>query len=131
LKDFFGTKLLLNIFPSLETGTCSTALRTFNKKAADLKDTKVLCISRDLPYAQARFCAAEGLKNVITLSDFDSKEFGKKFHLELLDGLMQGLLSRVVIILDEKGRVTYRQQVAEIADEPDYQAALDALQKMK
>jgi len=127
LKDFLGAKLVLNIFPSIDTGTCANSVRTFNKKATGLKNTKVLCISRDLPFAQARFCGAEGIDNVITLSDFDKGDFGKKYNLEIIDGPLAGLLSRVVIILDEKGKVIYNQQVSEIVDEPNYDAALKAL----
>lgn len=127
LNDFLGAKLVLNIFPSIDTGTCAASVRTFNKKAAELKNTRVLCISRDLPFAQARFCGAEGIDKVITLSDFDKRDFGKKYNLEIIDGPLAGLLSRVVIILDEKGKVIYNQQVPEIVDEPNYDAALKAL----
>ncbi|SHF28985.1 thiol peroxidase (atypical 2-Cys peroxiredoxin) [Mariniphaga anaerophila] len=127
LNDFKGSKLVLNIFPSLDTGTCAASVRYFNKAAAELKGTKVLCISRDLPFAQARFCGAEGLENVITLSDFVTGEFGKNYGLEIADGPLAGLHSRVVIILDENGVVTYTQQVPEIVDEPNYEEALNAL----
>ncbi|NLB25833.1 MAG: thiol peroxidase [Bacteroidales bacterium] len=127
LNDFKGTRLLLNIFPSLDTSTCAASVRQFNKAAAELKNTKVLCISRDLPFAQARFCGAEGINNVLTLSDFSTGEFGKNYGLEIADGPLAGLHSRVVIILDENGKVTYTQQVPEIIDEPDYREALEAL----
>jgi thioredoxin-dependent peroxiredoxin len=127
LSEFFGSKLVLNIFPSLETGICSMSIRTFNQKASELKDTSVLCISRDLPFTQAKFCGAEGLQNVITLSDFATHDLGKKFNLEMTDGLFAGLLSRVVLVLDKEGRVVYKEQVPEIATEPDYQGALNAL----
>jgi thiol peroxidase len=127
LKDFLGSKIVLNIFPSLDTGTCASSVRTFNKKAADLKNVKVLCISRDLPFAQSRFCGAEGINNVITLSDFVSGNFGKAYKLEIEDGPLAGLNSRVVIVLDENGKVIYKEQVPEIVNEPNYQAALDAL----
>ncbi|WP_372947363.1 thiol peroxidase [Mariniphaga sp.] len=127
LNDFKGQKLVLNIFPSLDTGTCAASVRHFNKVAADLKDTKVLCISRDLPFAQSRFCGAEGIKNVVTLSDYATGEFGKNYGLEIADGPLAGLHSRVVIILDENGKVTYTQQVPEIVDEPNYEEALNAL----
>jgi thiol peroxidase len=130
LKDYFGSKLVLNIFPSLDTSTCAMSVRTFNKKAAELKNTKILCISRDLPFAQARFCGTEGINNAITLSDFASRDFGKKYQLEIIDGAMAGLLSRVVIVLDKKGRVVYKEQVPEIANEPNYQKALDALVRL-
>jgi len=127
LADYEGSKLILNIFPSLDTGTCAASVRQFNKAAADLENTKVLCISRDLPFAQARFCGAEGLDNVITLSDFATGQFGKDYGLEISDGPLAHLHSRVVIVLDEKGFVTHNQQVPEIVDEPDYEAALKAI----
>lgn len=127
LSDFSGTKLVLNIFPSVETGICSTSVRTFNAKASDLENTKVLCISKDLPFALKRFCGAEGLENVISLSDFKTGNFGKDYGLEILDGAFGGLLSRVVIVLDENGIVKYTEQVPEIADEPNYESAFAAL----
>ncbi len=127
LSDFAGSKLVLNIFPSIDTGTCATSVRTFNAKASALENTKVLCISRDLPFAQKRFCGAEGLENVVNLSDFKSGSFGKDYGLEIIDGPLAGLHSRVVIILDENGTVKYTEQVAEIANEPNYEAALAAL----
>lgn len=128
LKDFEGTRLILNIFPSLDTGTCAASVRRFNKEAAELDNTKVLCISRDLPFAQARFCGAEGLNNVITLSDFATQQFGKDYNVEITSGPLAYLLSRAVVVLDENHRVIYTQQVPEIVDEPDYQQALAALQ---
>ncbi len=127
LKEFLGSKIVLNIFPSIDTSTCATSVREFNKRAASLQNTKVLCISRDLPFAQARFCGAEGIKNVITLSDFVNGNFGKNYKLEIVDGPLAGLLSRAVIVLDEKGNVLYKEQVPEIVNEPNYQAALNAL----
>jgi len=127
LKDFAGSKLVLNVFPSLDTATCAMSVRTFNEKASGLTNTKVLCISRDLPFAQARFCGAEGLTNVITLSDFTKGDFGKAYKLEIIEGPLAHLHSRCVIILDETGKVTYNQQVPEITSEPDYEAALKAL----
>jgi thiol peroxidase len=127
LADFKGSKLVLNIFPSIDTGTCATSVRTFNAKASALENTKVLCISRDLPFAQKRFCGAEGLENVVNLSDFKDGSFGKNYGLEMVDGPLAGLSSRVVIVLDENGTVTYAEQVPEIADEPNYEAALAAL----
>lgn len=127
LENFAGSKLVLNIFPSIDTGTCATSVRTFNAKASALENTKVLCISRDLPFAQKRFCGAEGLENVINLSDFKTGSFGKDYGLEMIEGPLGGLHSRVVIVLDENGTVTYAEQVPEIADEPNYEAALAAL----
>ncbi|MBN2668606.1 MAG: thiol peroxidase [Bacteroidales bacterium] len=126
LNDFAGHKLVLNIFPSLDTGTCAASVRRFNKEASNLDNTKVLCISKDLPFAQARFCGAEGLDNVITLSDFRT-DFTKQYGLEIADGPLAGLASRVVIILDESGKVVYTQQVPEIVDEPNYDEALSIL----
>ena len=127
LADFAGSKLVLNIFPSIDTGTCATSVRTFNAKASRLNNTKVLCISRDLTFAQKRFCGAEGLENVVNLSDFNSGKFGKDYGLEIVDGVFAGLHSRAVIVLDENGTVTYAEQVPEIADEPNYELALAAL----
>jgi thiol peroxidase len=127
LKDYLGSKIVLNIFPSIDTSTCATSVREFNKKAASLPNTKVLCISRDLPFAQARFCGAEGINNVTTLSDFVNGNFGKNYLLEIIDGPLAGLLSRVVIVLDEQGNVLYKEQVSEIVNEPNYKAALEAL----
>lgn len=127
LENFAGSKLVLNIFPSIDTGTCATSVRTFNAKASALENTKVLCISRDLPFAQKRFCGAEGLENVINLSDFKTGSFGKDYGLEITDGPLAGLHSRVVIIIDENGTIKYTEQVAEIADEPNYEAALAVL----
>jgi thiol peroxidase len=127
LADYAGSKLVLNIFPSIDTGTCATSVRTFNAKASALENTKVLCVSRDLPFAQKRFCGAEGLENVINLSDFKEGSFGKNYGLEIVDGPLAGLHSRVVIVLDENGIVKHAEQVGEIADEPNYEAALASL----
>ena len=127
LADFAGSKVVLNIFPSIDTGTCATSVRTFNAKASTLANTKVLCISRDLPFAQKRFCGAEGLENIINLSDFNTGSFGKDYGLEITDSVLAGLHSRVVIVLDENGVVKYTEQVPEIADEPNYENALAAL----
>ena len=127
LKDFKGSKLILNIFPSLDTGTCAASVRNFNKEAASLENTKVLCISRDLPFAQARFCGAEGIENVVTLSDFAKGKFGKSYGLTIKDGPLANLHSRAVVVINEEGIVTYTEQVPEIVDEPNYEAALKAL----
>lgn len=127
LTDFSGSRLILNIFPSVDTGTCATSVREFNKKAAALDNTKVLCISRDLPFAQGRFCGAEGIENVLMLSDFNEGQFGKDYGLEINDGPLKGLHSRCIVVIDENGTVTYTEQVPEIADEPNYEAALQAL----
>jgi len=126
LSDYKGSKVVLNIFPSLDTPTCAASVRRFNAEASKLENTKVLCISKDLPFAQARFCGAEGLENVETLSDFRTS-FTKDYELEIIDGPLAGLASRAVIILDENGKVTYTQQVPEIVDEPNYDEVLNAL----
>ena len=127
LSDFKGHKVVLNIFPSVDTGTCATSVRSFNKEAAEMKNTKVLCISRDLPFAQARFCGAEGLDNVVMLSDFKTGQFGKDYGLEFATGPFEGLDSRCVVVLDENGVVKYTEQVQEVANEPNYKAALEVL----
>lgn len=127
LSDFAGKKLVLNIFPSVDTGTCAASVRKFNESASALENTTVLCVSRDLPFAQKRFCGAEGLDNVVNLSDFQDGEFGKTIGLEILDGPLAGLHSRVVIVLDENGTIIHTEQVPEIADEPNYEAALAVL----
>lgn len=127
LADFTGSRIILNIFPSIDTGTCATSVRTFNEKASSLTNTKVLCISRDLPFAQKRFCGAEGLENVINLSDFKDGSFGKNYGLEITDGPLAGLHSRVIVVIDENGTILHTEQVTEIADEPNYEAALAVL----
>lgn len=127
LSDFAGKKLILNIFPSVDTGTCATSVREFNKKAANLENTTVLCISKDLPFAQARFCGAEGIENVVMLSDFTTGSFGKDYALEITNGPLAHLHSRVIVIIDENGNVTHTEQVSDIVDEPNYEAALKAI----
>ncbi len=127
LKDYVGKNVVLNIFPSLDTGTCAASVRQFNKEAAQLKNTQVLCISRDLPFAQARFCGAEGINNVETLSDFATGKFGKDYNLEITTGPLANLHSRAVVVLNTDGKVVYTEQVPEIVDEPNYAKALEAL----
>jgi len=127
LKDYTGSKLILNIFPSLDTGTCAASVRNFNKEAANLENTKVLCISRDLPFAQGRFCGAEGIENAITLSDFNTGKFGKDYGLEIANGPLAGVHSRSIIVADENGKILYTEQVPETIDEPNYDAALSAV----
>jgi thiol peroxidase len=127
LADFAGSKLVLNIFPSIDTGTCATSVRKFNESASQLDNTKVLCISRDLPFAQKRFCGAEGLENVINLSDFKEGSFGKANGLDIVDSVLAGLHSRAIIVVDENGTVLHTEQVSEIANEPNYEAALAVL----
>ncbi|MBW6492007.1 MAG: thiol peroxidase [Lentimicrobium sp.] len=127
LQDFEGKKLVLNIFPSLDTGICASSVRHFNAAAGKLENTVVLCISKDLPFAHGRFCAAEGLNNVVTASDFREGSFGKDYGVTIIDEAFEGLLSRSVVVLDENGIVKYTEQVPEIAQEPDYEAALKAV----
>lgn len=127
LRDLEGRRVILNIFPSLDTPTCAMSVRRFNEAVSSLRNTVVLCISADLPFAMSRFCGAEGLQGVMPVSVFRSPEFGRDYGVRITTGPLAGLLSRAVVILDEGGKVIYTQQVAEIADEPDYQAALEAL----
>jgi thiol peroxidase len=117
----------MNIFPSIDTSTCASSVRQFNKEAAGLKNTVVLCISKDLPFAQRRFCGAEGIENVIMLSDFRDGNFGKAYQVEFMDSPMRTLLSRSVVVLDDTGQVRYTEQVADTGMEPNYKAALQAL----
>lgn len=127
LSDFNGKKVVLNIFPSIDTSVCASSVRTFNKKASDINNTVVLNISNDLPFAHKRFCAAEGLENVHSLSEFRDRNFSESYGVSMIDGGMHGLMSRAVVVVNEKGEVTYNQQVPEIGQEPDYDAALNAL----
>ncbi len=127
LKDYKGSKLVLNITPSIDTGVCANSVREFNKLAAGMENTKVLYISKDLPFAQARFCGAEGIDNVETLSDFTKGKFGKKYGVTIKTGPMKGLHSRAVVVINEKGKVVYTEQVPEIVEEPNYTAAIEAL----
>ena len=127
LNDFKGKTLVLNIFPSIDTGTCAASVRNFNKAAANLTNTSVLCISRDLPFAQARFCGAEGIENVFMLSDFNTGQFGKNYGLEIVDGPLAGLHSRCIVVINTEGLVIYTEQVAEITEEPNYNLALASL----
>lgn len=127
LENFKGEQLILNIFPSVDTGTCAASVRNFNKEAAGLNNTKVLCISRDLPFAQSRFCGAEGIENVVMLSDFKTGAFGKDYGLEIVDGPLSGLNSRAVVVVNAEGNVVYTEQVAETTEEPNYEKALASL----
>jgi len=125
LSDYLGKKVVLNIFPSVDTGVCAQSVRTFNKDLNDLENTVVICISKDLPFAQNRFCAAEGLENVIMASDFRS-DFGKNYGVEMIDGPLQGLLARAIVVLNEEGTVLYSELIPEITTEPNYKAAIQA-----
>ena len=124
LKDYRGGKLILNIFPSVGTGVCSASVRRFNNEATNLENTRVICISKDLPFALSGFCGAEGLKNVETLSDFKDNAFGRDYGVRIESGIFQGLHARAVLILDEEGKVIYNQLVSEIGQEPNYEDVL-------
>ena len=126
LADFDGKKKIINIFPSIDTGVCAASARKFNVEAGNLENTVVINVSKDLPFALGRFCAAEGLDHVETLSDFRGN-FGKDYGVTLEDSPLQGLLSRAVIVADENNTIVYEEQVPEIAQEPNYEAALAAL----
>lgn len=128
LDAFAGKRKILNIFPSIDTPTCATSVRTFNKKASEASNTVVLCISADLPFAQSRFCGAEGIENVATLSTFrDTAKFAKDYGVQIVDSSLAGLTARAVVVLDEHNKVLHSELVSEIADEPDYAAALAVL----
>ncbi|MBK5212477.1 MAG: thiol peroxidase [Flavobacteriaceae bacterium] len=127
LSDYKGSRVIMNIFPSIDTNVCATSTRKFNEEASKLENTIILCISKDLPFALKRFCAAEGIKNLEMLSDFRDGNFGKNYGVEMISGALQGLLSRAVVVLDENGKVIYNQQVPAIGEEPDYISALKTL----
>lgn len=126
LADYKGKYIIMNIFPSVNTGVCSKSVRKFNEDAAGLTNTAVLCISKDLPFAQKQFCGAEGIDKVVMLSDFRT-DFGHSYGVQIADGPMRGLLSRAVIVVNPEGRIVYEQQVPEIGQEPDYAAAIAAI----
>ena len=126
LANFKGKYIIMNIFPSVNTGVCSKSVRTFNEEAAGLDNTVVLCISKDLPFAQKLFCGAEGIENVVMLSDFRS-DFGTEYGVLITDGAFKGLLSRAVIVINPEGKIVYEEQVPEIGQEPDYTSALNAV----
>ena len=130
LNDFIGKYIVLNIFPSIDTKVCSASVRHFNQDAADLPNTVVLCISKDLPFAQERFCGAEGIKNVMMLSDFRNN-FGKMYGVEMSTGAMKGLLSRAIVVINPEGKITYQEQVSDISHEPNYEAALSFIPKSR
>lgn len=126
-EDLAGKKVILNIFPSLDTAVCAASVRRFNVEASKLPDTKVVCISKDLPFAHSRFCTTEGIENVISASEFRSNNFGKSYGVMITDGPLRGLMARSVVVLDEKGKVMYNELVPEITQEPDYQSAFASL----
>jgi thiol peroxidase len=127
LSDYSGKKVVLNIFPSVDTGVCAQSVRTFNEQASGLDNTTVLCISKDLPFALNRFCAAEGLENVVSLSEFKDDNFSQAYQVKITDGPLDGLMSRAVVVVNEEGNVVYTEQVPEIGQEPNYDAALASI----
>ena len=126
-QDLAGQRVVLNIFPSVDTPTCAASVRKFNARANEKPNTTVLCISADLPFAQKRFCGAEGLDNVVPVSVVRAPEFGQSYGVTLVDGPLKGLLARAVVVLDAAGKVIHTELVPEIAEEPDYNAALAVL----
>jgi thiol peroxidase len=131
LKDFAGKKLVLNIYPSIDTGICAMSVRKFNQEASELANTVVLGVSKDTPFALKRFCGAEGIEKVITTSSLRNDEFGSAYGVRIIEGGMEGFLSRAIVVVDENGKVTYTQQVPEIGQEPDYDSALKAIKGSK
>jgi thiol peroxidase len=127
LSDYNGKYLVLNIFPSVDTGTCAASVRQFNKEATKLNNTVILDVSRDLPFAHKRFCDAEGIDNVMAASEFRDTAFSDNYHVKITEGPLTGLFSRCIVIIDPDGKVVYTEQVPEIVDEPDYEMALEAL----
>lgn len=130
LKDFLGKTMVLNIFPSIDTPVCAASVRKFNDQASRFDNTVVLCISADLPFAHQRFCEIEGLKDVIPLSVFRSKDFGTNYGVTITGSPLHGLMSRAIVVIDPTGNVVYNQQAPEIAEEPDYDEALGAISKI-
>ena len=130
LGEFKGKKVVLNIFPSIDTPVCAASVRRFNLEAAKLDNTVVLCVSRDLPFAQKRFCAAEGIDNVLTGSEYRDSSFSDAYGVRILEGPLAGLFSRAVVVIDERGKVRYTEQVPEIAQEPDYDKAIANLARL-
>jgi len=127
LSDYKGKYVVLNIFPSLDTGVCASSVRRFNKEAAAMDNTVVLGISADLPFAAGRFCSTEGIENVVTLSSFRDENFGKDYGLLMTDGPLKGLLARAVVVVSPDGKVIHTELVPEIAQEPDYQSAINSI----
>lgn len=129
LKDFSGKKVVINIFPSLDTSVCAASVRKFNAEAENLPNTVVLTVSKDLPFAHNRFCTVEGLKNVVPLSEFRDDNFSASYGVKITDGPLRGVMSRAVVVVDTTGKVVYTEQVPEITTEPNYDAALNAVKK--
>ncbi len=128
LHDYKGKRVVLNIFPSVDTGVCAASVRRFNDEASKQANTAVLCVSRDLPFAHARFCGAEGLENVVSLSEYKDEVFSQNYGVKMVDGPLSGLLSRAVVVIDENGKVVHSEQVDDIVHEPNYEAAIKVLQ---
>jgi len=126
-KEFAGKNLVLNIFPSVDTSTCATSVREFNKRAAAINDTIVLCVSKDLPFALRRFCGAEGIDRVMLASDFRNRGFSKDYGMELVDGGFSGLFARAIVVIDKQGKIKHTELVPVIGNEPNYDAALNAI----
>lgn len=127
LADYKGKNIVLNVFPSIDTGVCATSVRKFNKEAAKLSNTVVLAVSADLPFASGRFCTTEGIENVLPASVFRNPEFGKEYGVLMVDGPLKGLLARCVIIINSEGNISYTELVPEIGQEPDYQSAINSI----
>jgi len=127
LKDLQGKRVVLNIFPSIDTSVCATSVRRFNAMATQLNNTVVLCVSMDLPFAHSRFCGAEELDDVLTVSDFRSGDFGRDYGVRIMDGPLEGLLARAVLIINEASKVIYTELISEVTQEPDYEGALKEL----
>ena len=127
LKDYGGKKVILNIFPSIDTPVCAISTKKFNSEANKLSNAAILCVSQDMPFAHGRFCGAEGLEKVIPLSSLRNDDFGRKYGVRLMDGPLAGLFARAIVVLDESGKVVYTELVPDIAQEPNYDAALAAV----
>jgi len=127
LADFKGKRVIMNIFPSIDTPTCATSVRKFNQEASKLSDVVVLCVSMDLPFAQSRFCGAEGLDKVVPVSAFRNSEFGQRYGVSIMDGALKGLFARAIVVINAQGQVAYTELVSEVANEPDYAEALKAI----
>jgi thiol peroxidase len=130
ISSLAGSKVVLNIFPSVDTGVCASSVRKFNEMATSLDNTKVLCISRDLPFAQKRFCGAEGIENVTMLSEMRDDSFGNAYGVKMTDGPLAGLFARAVVVVDAAGKVAYSQLVPEITEEPNYGAVMDCVKAL-
>lgn len=128
IKNYAGKNVVMNIFPSVDTGVCATSVRKFNAEASKLNNTVVLCISKDLPFAMKRFCGAEGLSNVVTLSDYRNKGFSKTYGVEIVDGAFEALDARAIVVVGADGKVKHTEMVPEIGQEPNYEAAIKAVQ---